>query len=212
MKVYVVGNSTNYANWIATRLVKDMSEADIVLFTGGEDVDPRVYNEPEGKYTYPDYSRDLYEIEEWDKAQKLQKPILGICRGAQLGCALSGGRLIQHMDGSGFIHLMKTENGLSIPISSLHHQAQFPYEMPKDSYKVLAWTTKESKIHWDGDNKEISNKPFKEVEAAYYPLTRCLGIQGHPEMMYGSTRFESGYDLTFEQLYSWVNKMLDNSL
>ena len=46
IKIYVVGNSTHYASWIDNhKLVDNIEDADIVLFTGGEDVDPKYYNE-----------------------------------------------------------------------------------------------------------------------------------------------------------------------
>ena len=41
MKIYVVGGDLNYANWISDKeFVQTPEEADLVLFTGGEDVHP----------------------------------------------------------------------------------------------------------------------------------------------------------------------------
>ena len=43
-KVYVVGEAINYVNFMTgVKLVNAIEDANIVLFTGGEDVDPSLY-------------------------------------------------------------------------------------------------------------------------------------------------------------------------
>ena len=47
IKVYVVGPSTGYSRFIKNReLVNNMEDAQVVMFTGAEDINPRLYNKP----------------------------------------------------------------------------------------------------------------------------------------------------------------------
>lgn len=80
-KVYVVGNSVYYAEWINNYiLVDNLEDADIVLFTGGEDVDPDLYDKECHHTTFCNPARDRYEAEIFDKV-KPNQVCLGICRG-----------------------------------------------------------------------------------------------------------------------------------
>src|SRR6266446_2592686 len=95
-KIYVVGSSRQYANWMQGELVDNIEDADLVLFTGGEDVDPRMYKEPRNPHTGCNLDRDIQEAREFYLANKLKKHIIGICRGSQFTCVMSGGKLVQH--------------------------------------------------------------------------------------------------------------------
>ena len=70
-KIYVVGGATNYANWINnSELTNDMSKADIVLFTGGCDVDPSFYGKEKNPETYSNIERDINEKKEVEQILK----------------------------------------------------------------------------------------------------------------------------------------------
>lgn len=207
IKVFVVGKQKDYSDWIKDHVrVNSIKDCDLVIFTGGEDVSPSIYGEKTGKYTDFNTSRDLEEMGYFDLAKQEGKPMLGICRGSQFLCVMSGGRLVQHQENNEAVHPIVTSDGSIVLITSSHHQAQFPYEMDKKAYKLLAWTEGISKMHWDGDNKEISKEPFKEAEIVFYPTTNCLGIQGHPEWQ---SRIR--YAKTFEYLDSLIDKLLNKS-
>lgn len=179
LNVYVVGGHTNYANWLPdVKLVDKVKDASLVLFTGGEDVDPSMYKEPMGKWTGSNLDRDIAEKKIFLQAKKLGLKMLGICRGSQFLCAMSGGKLVQHQHNPGE-HMMKLKNGKEIAISSTHHQAQHPYNLPFYDYEILGWTEGLCKHHYDGHNKEMN--PPKECEIVHYKNTNALGIQGHPE-------------------------------
>lgn len=80
-KVYVVGEAKNYANFIVgASHVDNIEDAEIVIFTGGEDVDPSLYGEEKHKTTYSNIDRDLYEKEMFEKIQPNQL-VVAICRG-----------------------------------------------------------------------------------------------------------------------------------
>ncbi|MCG2779063.1 MAG: gamma-glutamyl-gamma-aminobutyrate hydrolase family protein [Desulfobacterales bacterium] len=78
----------------ATRAVLD--RIDGLLLTGGRDVCPRFFGEePIVGIGEMDYERDLIEIELTREAEKLDIPILGICRGIQVISVAFGGTLYQ---------------------------------------------------------------------------------------------------------------------
>ena len=209
MKVFVVGADWDYANWLPNcKLVDSIKESDLVLFTGGEDVSPSLYKEPIGERTRTNPYRDKVESRVFMQAVEENKPILGICRGSQLCCVMSGGRLVQDQRNPSGIHDITTVEGDVIPMTSTHHQAQYPYDMPENEYKLLAYTEDYCGHHYDGTNKEIANKPFKEVEICYYPKTRALGIQGHPEYVVGNKAFKD----TFDYLDTLISNLLTNTL
>ena len=209
-KIYIVGgHGSNYANWMKGTLVDTLDEADLVVFTGGEDVHPSLYNEPVGPRTMTNINRDLFEKRVFETAVKKNKKIIGICRGSQFTGAMSGARLIQHQDNPSYIHPIHTSNGKTIRITSTHHQAQFPYNLKDDEYKILGWTEGLSKVHLNGLDKEIAEVPFKEVEICYYPRTNVLAIQGHPEMIYNS---KEQFSETFEYLDEILDKHMNDKL
>lgn len=70
----------NYANWLHNvKLTDNPKRADVLLFAGGEDVDPKLYGQKEGKFTYCNYQRDNYEVAIFKENPDKFK--LGICRG-----------------------------------------------------------------------------------------------------------------------------------
>jgi len=78
----------------ATRAV--LARIDGLLLTGGRDVCPRFFGEePIVGIGEMDYERDLIEIELTKEAERLDMPILGICRGIQVISVAFGGTLYQ---------------------------------------------------------------------------------------------------------------------
>ena len=212
IKVYVVGPYTSYASWLNHTLVETMEEADLVLFTGGEDVDPALYKQAKGKFTSIDRNRDIDEVAEARLAMLLNKPIWGTCRGIQLGCVLSGGSLVQHMNHP-HMHNLTMYDGTTIQTNSLHHQLQHHVGLHPTEYFVAAWAESLSNIYLNGTNNPVTlpsvtrgaKAYFKEPELVYYRKTNWLGIQGHPEMMNYSCRMN-------EILRAMVNLQIDGRL
>ena len=80
-KIFVVGSALNYAGFINDNLLVDnIEDADIVMFTGGEDVDPSVYGCKKHPTTYSNISRDKEEIAQF-KQIKPHQLVVGVCRG-----------------------------------------------------------------------------------------------------------------------------------
>lgn len=192
-KVYVIGSARSYGSWIEGRIINNMEEADVVVLTGGEDISPKLYNEPVGRRScYGDGGisiRDAHEVSEYNKAVRLGKVIWGTCRGAQLICAMTGGKLIQDMSHSMSHKIYFYDKAYECTTNTLHHQMAYPYLMPKEDYFILANSHGHSKYYLGGDNlpmnmpEKADDGKIKEPEFVYYPKVKGLGIQGHPEMM-----------------------------
>ena len=170
-----------------------VSRCDGFLFTGGVDIDPCRYGE-EKKPTCGDIqsNRDELEFKVFKKAFESGKPILGICRGAQLVNVALGGTLYQdlptelasdiaHRQKEGILdysHRINVVKGTplyalmgeeKIKGNSFHHQA---IKMLGDGLKVMAKAN-------DG-----------VVEAVWYEGDRYLrAYQWHPERLYMADDF-----------------------
>ncbi len=151
------------------------------LLTGGGDVDASIINEKQ-HFLSRDVciKRDLFEIELLKRAIKAKKPVLGICRGMQLMCIASGGKIEQHIEGhfqqrkrSEPFHnvkileksyLNKIMNMSIAEVNSFHHQAVS--NLPAD---ILVCA-----CAMDGVVEAIEHKnhPF------------YIGVQWHPEAMF----------------------------
>lgn len=160
----------------------------VVLFTGGEDVSPEYYQEPIGKFTHFNKNRDHRESSVFQRF-KGKSLLLGICRGAQFLTVMNMGKLVQHVEGHGVANthpISTTLNGgmMDLKMTSTHHQMMFPFELEQNvDYILLAWSKHfRSTTYLNGNDEEIELPPhFLEPEIVYYPKTRSLCIQGHPE-------------------------------
>lgn len=215
-RVFVIGGSVGYSNWCqATELVDRMEDADLAILTGGEDISSSIYNEPAHPSTYCTPSRDKYELAAFDRALELQVPLLTICRGAQLTCARLGGKLVQDQPNPAYLHPMQTFDGKTLMISSMHHQAMWPWNLKEgEDFHVLAWTTHLSSYHEGGYGEEMVDgvvEGDRELEIAYFLKAKALCIQGHPEMMYRSHRQYDDYEHGGETI-SYLRGLLDDLL
>ena len=136
MKILVVGGSTDYARWINRPIefiadkIENVKDTDLILFTGGEDVRAELYGFAQNSKTHSNKDRDEFEVKFYKKALELNKPMAGICRGAQLLTALqSRGLLIQDVTGHARMHPHEIEfnDGERMLATSTHHQMMYPY-------------------------------------------------------------------------------------
>lgn len=162
--------------------VSEPDKAELIFFTGGPDVSPSYYASPEpvGVHTYCNPHRDAYEMQLAHWAIQQNKPLLGICRGAQLLCVKAGGNLAQHIEGHQHEdHRILTNEGLEFLESSDHHQMMLPGDT---DHELIAWTERRSGTYLNGYGKEIPNIEV-EPEIVHFPKIRALCIQGHPEYL-----------------------------
>ncbi len=115
-----------------------VSMCDLILITGGGDIDPTFYLEEleesakESTDLVP-IKRDIFEIRLIKESIKQKKKILGICRGMQVINVALGGSLYQHMENhQNTTHTLRIREksvlstffaSKQIKVNSIHHQA-----------------------------------------------------------------------------------------
>lgn len=146
------------------------------LLWGGVDVDSALYNEPRNKYAQrPNKQQDIRDQILFNDAVLNDKPIIGVCRGAQMLCILNGGSLYQHSEPERQNHSLLTLDGILFDSATAgHHQVM----NPRGVYTVYAWNPGHVEV-WHDDERHTSIKNTAEV--VYWPQTKSLGIQPHPE-------------------------------
>lgn len=207
LKVAVVGWGTGYARFLNNYKIVDFDEAEIAIFTGGEDVNPALYGAKAHPTTYFT-GRDRYEVNAYKDLVERDniKLLIGICRGAQLACALNGGLLIQdvanHAIGGG--HKMRMlETGREYDITSLHHQMLYPFNLPNEKYTILAESSPPRSPYYEGDLID-PDKVTSEIEMILFHGEKpFFGVQGHPEMMFKEHE-------TVQMINEEINKILCN--
>lgn len=167
------------------RLLELVQSCDALFVTGGGDVCPSLYGAPdEGGLMSTDASRDAMEVAAVQSFVALGRPVLGICRGAQLLAVTAGGRLVADLPSAGHdghwaeerehepVHGIEPEEasmalaalGGATEVNSIHHQA-----VADPGYlRASAWS------------------PDGVVEAVEGP--GMLGLQWHPERLVRTDR------------------------
>ena len=175
----------NYSSWIEnSEQVNTLEEADLVLFKGGSDVDPSFYNEEKHPLTSSNVNRDVYEKSIYKECIRLNKKMLGVCRGAQFLSAMNGAKLHQHINnhgGSHPCHLIKDGEVIkdsNFIITSSHHQ-YLDLESTEniEHFELLGW--------W---------YDRLLIVPEFYKFKNCLCIQSHPEYVCDSLTIVSGYE------------------
>lgn len=181
-----------------------LSCVDGVLFSGGSDVDPLLFGQQTTGKTggvVPERDEQEFAMLRW-LLERTDKPILGVCRGAQVINAALGGTLIQHIPDAGF---------------SAHTLPMYPRQVPshrvnveKDSllYTLIDQTGLgvNSFHHMAADvcapglrvTARSEDGVIEAVELAENPEGRFfLGVQWHPEMMAWSDPLQQGIITAF---------------
>jgi putative glutamine amidotransferase len=161
----------------------ELEGADALVVWGGADISPSLYNHkvhPRTGATEKPSFRDQIEWSLMQAAVKRGIPIIGVCRGAQMLCALAGGSLFQHVDNHTCgEHKAESIDGTIVPVSSLHHQMMNP---DGTEHKLIQW----SDVHRSGvyyDQNGVTHQPLYEPEYIYFPKVKGHAIQWHPEFM-----------------------------
>lgn len=189
MKIFVVGGDLVYANFIKdAEIVSDIKKADVVLFTGGEDVDPSLYGCKKFSNTYSNLDRDLEEKKIFESVDPNKQVCLGICRGSQFLCVMNGGILVQHCNEHAIGETHPIDNGsVRYEITSTHHQMQYPFCIDNNDYDILfSSSVRRSDVYYGDKVNSNIIMTFGEPEIVLYHrkgLPKCLAVQGHPEMI-----------------------------
>jgi putative glutamine amidotransferase len=166
----------------ADGVAETLEALDGMIFSGGGDLDPRLYDaDPHPETDTPRPERDSAEIRMLEEALERDMPVLAICRGSQVLNVLRGGDLVQHLpDAVGHERHKHTPGQFSdheitvapdsrlgtllgehAPVKSHHHQG---YGRIGAGLREVAWAD-------DGlvEGLEDPDKPF------------ALGVLWHPE-------------------------------
>lgn len=180
-KVYIVNGSQAYQMLFISmgyELAWELSQADLVCFTGGEDVSPHLYGAKKHPYTHSSIHRDEQEKLVYEECVRHNIPMVGICRGGQFLNVMNGGEMYQHVEGHTRDHLITDVLSLqTLLVSSTHHQ------MMKPSKKALIVATSHlyrSREWYEGDEPRDDISDL-DIEVVWYEKTRSLCFQPHPE-------------------------------
>lgn len=179
-----------------------VEEADLVVFGGGADVQPMLYNKGKHSSTRTDYLRDLRDQALYNECFEKGIPMLGICRGAQFGHVMNGGELFQDVDNHGSSHSCIAIGAAKIEqtfvTSSSHHQmVKF-----QEGMTVLATSPGVSTKRFV-DQLSIESGHHKDIEAFFYDKSGFFGVQGHPEYY--------GYPQFTDWVISSINRLFDHN-
>lgn len=160
------------------------------LFTGGQDIDPKIYGENVESFCGEACrDRDVMEDILFNKVIELDKPAFGICRGLQLFNALLGGTLFQDIPAQMEVEIQ------------VNHKQKPPYDIPVHRVNIEGGNRLHRVLHTESimvnsyhhqGIKTLSNHlesiAVAEdglVEAVYMPEKRfVLAVQWHPEFSY----------------------------
>lgn len=184
-RYYIVGEDqpTHKMMISAHGIPSGLRDAEIVVFTGGTDISPTMYNEfgVHARTQFPDKERDRVEKSIAMTSMDKGKVLVGICRGAQLLNVMNGGRLYQDVDGhcnsSHMLSYLDEGNNIQrIRQIGDHHQMM----IPSNSGKMVGWC-KESTRRSTPDRDYKREQEMTDPEIVIYPSTKTLCFQPHPE-------------------------------
>lgn len=164
----------------------ELKEDTCLVVWGGGDISPSLYTRMPSQYTGASQNLSRRDADEWllmQRAKAMGNPIIGVCRGGQMLCALAGGFLVQDVTNHGRSHGMETFDGQIFSTSSLHHQMMYPWGV---EHKMLGWSTQKLSKHYIDTDKAGNDVPIeveKEPEAVWFPTVKGFALQGHPEFV-----------------------------
>ena len=74
-------------------------------------------------------------------------------------------------------------------VSSDHHQMMHPFNLNHSKYEILGYSEEISSIYQNGNEEEISMT--LEPEVIWFPETKSLCVQSHPEWQSPTSPFVS---------------------
>jgi gamma-glutamyl-gamma-aminobutyrate hydrolase PuuD len=197
--VYLQGNcfydsAVRLWEGLGYELVNNIPESDIVCWLGGADINPQLYGEkPNGASGWSDF-QDRSDLKALSDAGNRFK--VGICRGAQiLNVIPNGGTLWQDTDGhgGGSHDVVDVRNARKYVTNTIHHQQlRLGAEGVLLAYSEVSKFKECQEMTWHRGST-YKGEFSKDVEACWYPKTRSLLVQWHPEVGGGDsvTYFES---------------------
>ena len=138
-------------------------DVDLVVFTGGADVNPELYGEKKIPGTGVDPARDERDIAVFEYYKNIPK--VGICRGSQFLNVKNGGALWQDVNYHGRSHDLinllalpgtKFDYDTKVAVTSTHHQMMIPSE--KGVTLGIAYEATQFKSYKERDKPEFDTE------------------------------------------------------
>lgn len=193
--VMIVNGSIQYVRMfelLGFKVVGNLTDADLVCFTGGADVTPSLYGQEPHPTTSNSLARDEVETVIYKDAKAANIPMVGICRGGQFLHVMNGGSLFQHVDGhaTGKPHkLVDVQLNQSFLVTSTHHQMMADVGVGI----VVAIASQSNKVEWCKGDNPVELEHEHDIEVMWHEDTKCLCFQPHPEFPHVIEGAESTY-------------------
>jgi len=156
------------------------------------DIDSKRYGKnPHPWAQKPNLRRDEKEFNTTEEYMAMGLPIIGVCRGAQLLCIANGGELWQDSLEHHASHNLQTKDGIIPNAEAGHHQVMRLDKIPKEEYEIIAWCPFKSTVYDEDDTPHILEAA---PEVVWFPKTKSLAIQPHPEWASYGTPFRTWID------------------
>ncbi|GAA1928050.1 gamma-glutamyl-gamma-aminobutyrate hydrolase family protein [Brevibacterium antiquum] len=173
--------------------LNEVAELDGIILTGGDDVDPGLYNaQAHPRTQVPNVRRDSFETALYRHARTAEVPVFAICRGAQIVNTVHGGSLYQHLpdlDGYGAHEAPKKDEFAEVAVQTA----------PNTAVSGLIGTGATVRCHHHqaidrlGDGLIVSARSADGcIEALETPDGSMLAVQWHPEETLDDLRLFAG--------------------
>ena len=180
------------------------------FFTGGYDVHPSLYGEEVREFDGPFQKyRDETEAKLFARAIKSEKPIIAICRGAQIVNALMGGTLIHDIPSEVKTELLHRQKGGQ---TDFCHEVNITEGTPlaslfgKERLLINSWHHQAVRELGEG-LRVMATADDGVIEGYYLPGERYLrGYQWHPEKTYEVDEYSR---TIFGEFIAAVKKRMD---
>lgn len=195
--------SPNYVNWLSHKdiIILDATTitntdsileiADGIVLTGGEDINPLMYNDTSNlKLCGPiDFKRDTLEKKLFTYALNRSIPFIGVCRGMQMMNVANGGTLYGDIPTEIGLNVIHRNNGevmhdIAI-VSDRDFYAGLVFPLTKDTFSVNSWHHQGLKdlsenlliisCSYDGLPEAVA------MDTSIHPF--MIGVQFHPERL-----------------------------
>ena len=175
-----------------------VSGLDALLLTGGEDIDPELYDAPRHLANLINSPRDKLELQLLDFAAELDIPVLAVCRGAQLLAVKYGGHLVNIEPDNDDIHSFRISGMIKF---SGHHVDVMSDSLLSKIFPAPGLMT--NSIHHqciaEAGLLRVSARSQDDcIEGVEHPeYNFMIGVQWHPELR---ALFERSHQKLFNAL------------